>query len=98
MPKTLAGKRIAFLVAPEGAEQVELTEPWRAVEEAGGRPELISTQPGSVRASNHLDPGDQFDVDQSVEDARVTEYDGLMLPGGVANPDALRTDRAAVES
>lgn len=97
MPKTLAGKRIAFLVAPEGAEQVELTEPWKAVEEAGGKPELISTQPGSVQASKHLDPGDRFTVDQSAEDARVNEYDGLMLPGGVANPDALRLDRAAVE-
>ncbi|MGH3434095.1 MAG: type 1 glutamine amidotransferase domain-containing protein [Thermocrispum sp.] len=96
MLKTLEGKTIAFVAAPEGTEQVELTEPWKAVEQAGGTPKLLSTQPGSIRAFNHLDPADEFPVDESVESATVADYDGLMLPGGVANPDALRTNPAAV--
>jgi protease I len=96
MPGALAGRRIAFLVAPVGAEQVELTEPWLAVREAGGMPELISTDGGSVRAFNHLEPGDTFPVDRMVADTGAADYDGLVLPGGVANPDMLRTDRDAV--
>ena len=92
----LDGKRIAFLVAPEGIEQVELTEPWKAVEEAGGTPELISTESGNVQAFNHLDKADTFDVDDTFADADPDAYDGLVLPGGVANPDALRTDEDAV--
>jgi protease I len=88
--------RVAFLVAPEGIEQVELTEPWKAVEESGAQPVLLSTQTGSVQAFNHLDKADTFDVDQVVADADVAEYDALVLPGGVANPDALRTDADAV--
>jgi protease I len=92
----LQGKRIAFLVAPEGAEQVELTEPWKAVEEAGGTPELISTDSGEIQAFNHLDKGDTFTVDRTVGEADASEYDGLVLPGGVANPDFLRTDEHAV--
>jgi protease I len=92
----LQGKRIAFLVAPEGAEQVELTEPWKAVEEAGGTPELISTDSGEIQAFNHLDKGDLFPVDRTVGDADAADYAGLVLPGGVANPDILRTDEAAV--
>ncbi|MPY77235.1 MAG: DJ-1/PfpI/YhbO family deglycase/protease [Actinophytocola sp.] len=82
---------MAFLVAPEGAEQVELTEPWRAVENAGGTPELVSYQPGRVQAFNHLDPGDTFSVDKVVTEVAPSDYDGLVLPGGVANPDNLRT-------
>lgn len=96
VPKTLEGKRIAFLVAPEGAEQVELTEPWKAVEEAGGRPELISYRSGSIKAFHHLDPGDEFTVDKVVNEIKASDYDGLMLPGGVANPDNLRTVPNAV--
>jgi protease I len=92
----LQGKRIAFLVAPEGAEQVELTEPWKAVEGAGGTPELISTDSGEIQAFNHLDKGDVFPVDRTVGEADAADYAGLMLPGGVANPDILRTDEAAV--
>ena len=92
----LDGKRIAFLVAPEGIEQVELTEPWKAVEEAGGTPELISTESGAVQAFNHLDKADTFSVDHTVEEADASDYDGLVLPGGVANPDFLRTDENAV--
>ena len=90
------GRRIAFLVAPEGIEQVELTEPWKAVEEAGHTPVLLSTDSGSVQAFNHLDKGDTFDVDVVVTDAEVDDYDALVLPGGVANPDNLRTDEDAV--
>jgi protease I len=96
MAGKLDGKRIAFLVAPEGIEQVELTEPWKAVEEAGGTPELISTESGQVQAFNHLDKADTFSVDHTVEEADASDYDGLVLPGGVANPDFLRTDENAV--
>jgi protease I len=92
----LQGKRIAFVVAPEGTEQVELTEPWKAVQDAGGTPELLSTDQGEIQAFNHLDKGDTFTVDRTVSDADASEYDGLVLPGGVANPDFLRQDRDAV--
>jgi protease I len=92
----LSGKTIAFLVAPEGIEQVELTDPWAAVEKAGGTPRLLSTESGEVQAFNHLDAADTFDVDQVVGEASVEEYDALVLPGGVANPDALRLDDDAV--
>ena len=92
----LSGKRVAFLVAPEGIEQVELTEPWKAVEAAGGTPELLSTDSGDVQAFNHLDKADTFPVDRTVSEADASEYDGLVLPGGVANPDFLRTDDDAV--
>ena len=89
------GKKIAFLAA-EGVEQVELTEPWKAVEQAGGTPELLSTEDGEVQAFNHLDKADTFRVDRTVADASASDYDGLVLPGGVANPDFLRTDADAV--
>ena len=97
MAETLNGKRIAFLVANEGVEQVELTEPWKAVERAGGTPRLISTESGTVQAFNHLDKGDTFDVDATFSDVSPDDFDGLVLPGGVANPDALRTDKGAVD-
>ena len=93
----LNGKTVAFLVAPEGIEQVELTEPWAAVEKAGGTPRLLSTRPGEVQAFHHLDKGDTFPVDAVVADADPATYDGLVLPGGVANPDALRLDADAVD-
>ncbi len=92
----LSGKTIAFLVAPEGIEQVELTEPWSAVEKAGATPKLLSTESGKVQAFNHLDAADAFEVDQVVSEADVDAYDALVLPGGVANPDALRLDEDAV--
>ncbi len=88
--------KVAFLVASEGIEQVELTEPWKAVEQAGSEPVLVSPERGSVQAFNHLDKGDSFDVDVTVADASVDDFDVLVLPGGVANPDALRTDPEAV--
>jgi deglycase len=96
MADNLDGKRIAFLVANEGVEQVELTEPWNAVEEAGGEPELISIEPGQIQAFNHLDKGDKFDVDRTVDEVDQADYDALVLPGGVANPDILRTNERAV--
>src|SRR5215208_55476 len=96
MAGKLQDKKIAFLVAPEGTEQVELTEPWKAVEDAGGTPELISTDEGEIQAFNHLDKADTFTVDRTVGDASASDYDGLVLPGGVANPDFLRTDHEAV--
>ena len=92
----LQGKRIAFLVAPEGTEQVELTEPWKAVEGEGGTPELLSTDSGEIQAFNHLDKADTFTVDRTVSEADASDYDGLVLPGGVANPDFLRMDEDAV--
>ena len=96
MTQDLTGKTIAFLVAAEGIEQVELTEPWQAVEDAGGIPQLVSPEAGQVQAYDHLDKADVFPVDVPVADADVASYDGLVLPGGVANPDQLRTDDAAV--
>ncbi len=96
MSDELNGKRIAFMVANEGAEQVELTEPWDAVKQAGGTPVLIAPKAGEVQAFNHLDKGDTFPVDRTVDEARVEDYDGLVLPGGVANPDQLRTNHGAV--
>jgi protease I len=95
MPGTLDGKTIAFL-ATDGVEQVELTEPWKAVKDAGGTPELISLEDGEVQGFNHLDKADRFPVDRTAADADASRYDGLVLPGGVANPDFLRADRDAV--
>jgi protease I len=97
MPVELKGKRIAFLVAQEGVEEVELTGPWKAVEEAGGSPELLAPEAGEVQAFNHLDKGSAYPVDKSLREARAEDYDGLVLPGGVANPDQLRTDRRAID-
>ncbi|MEU8826752.1 type 1 glutamine amidotransferase domain-containing protein [Streptomyces sp. NPDC048636] len=88
--------KVAFLVAPEGIEQVELTDPWQAVRDAGGTPRLVSTRPGRVQAFHHLDKADTFEVDRVVKDVKVGEYDALVLPGGVANPDLLRLDDHAV--
>jgi len=95
--QTIQGKTVAFLVAAEGIEQVELTEPWKAVEEAGGTPRLLSPQGGTVQAFHHLDKADTFDVDETVATADPASYDALVLPGGVANPDALRTDPEAID-
>ena len=96
MSTSLTGLKVAFLVAPEGIEQVELTEPWKAVKDAGGQPELVSTKGGEVQAFNHLDKGDTFPVDAEVSKTGAEGYDALVLPGGVANPDFLRMDADAV--
>jgi len=91
----ISGRTVAFL-ATDGVEQVELTEPWDAVRAAGARPELLSIHDGEIRAVNHDEPGDTFSVDRVVGDAAADNYDALVIPGGVANPDRLRTDQAAV--
>jgi protease I len=96
MAQELNGRKVAFLVANVGVEQVELTRPWQAVEEAGGTPELLAPDAGEVQAFNHLDKADVFPVDHPVGQAQVDDYDALVLPGGVANPDRLRTDPSAV--
>ena len=95
MANELQGKKIAF-IATEGVEQAELTEPWKAVAEAGAQPELISIEDGEIQAWEHFDKGGSFKVDRTIEEARPDDYDGLVLPGGVANPDQLRTDENVV--
>ena len=87
----LDGKKIAFIAA-DGVEQIELTQPWEAVKDAGADVELLSLESGQIQGFNHLDHGDKFDVDKTVADADASDYDGLVLPGGVANPDFLRVD------
>ena len=89
-------KKIAFLVADEGIEQIELTDPWKALEDAGHEPVLVSPKSGTVQAFEHLDKADTFPVDKTVAEVSVDDFDALLLPGGVANPDALRTDEGAV--
>jgi protease I len=95
MAKRLEGKRVAF-IATDMVEQVELTEPWRAVKEAGGTPELISIEEGQIQGFDHYDKADLFAVDRAIEEAQPDEYDGLVLPGGVGNPDRLRMDENVV--
>jgi len=96
MNKPLKRKTIAFL-ATDGVEQVELTQPWEAMKAAGAEVHLISLESGEVQGFNHLDKGDRFRVDRTVDSAKASQYDGLCLPGGVANPDALRMNEHAVE-
>jgi len=95
MPTRLEGKKVAFL-ATDGVEQVELTEPWKAVEQQGGTPELVSLESGEIQGFDHLDKDQTFAVDKTVSEANADDYDGLVLPGGVANPDFLRADEDAV--
>jgi protease I len=97
MPDQLSGKKIAFLVAQEGVEQVELSEPWKAVEQAGGEPVLIAPESGEVQAFEHLDKSKTYSVDETLADADPDDYNGVVLPGGVANPDQLRTESRAIE-
>jgi protease I len=97
MSDELQGKKVAFLVANEGVEQVELTEPLKAVRDAGAEADLIAPEKGDIQGFNHLDKGDVFQADRGVEEVDASEYDGLVLPGGVANPDILRTIDAAVQ-
>jgi len=96
MAGELQDKRIAFLVANEGVEQIELTRPWASVHEAGAEAELIAPEAGDVQAFEHLDKADTFHVDRPLAGADPDDYDGLVLPGGVANPDILRTIPEAV--
>ena len=89
-------KRIAFLTATEGVEEVELTKPWQAAVDAGHTAELLSTDEGEVQLFQHLDKSSTQRVDRRVSDVAVADYDALVLPGGVANPDALRMEEEAV--
>ena len=91
----LDGKKVAILAA-EGVEEVELTEPRKAVEQEGADVTLVSTEAGDVQAFNHLDKGDTLTADKAVKDVSAADFDALLLPGGVANPDLLRTDDDAV--
>jgi protease I len=96
MADTLHGKKIAFL-ATDMVEQVELIGPWEALEGAGAELELVSIEDGEIQGFNHFDKADTFKVDRTVEEARAADYDALVLPGGVGNPDALRMDENAVQ-
>ncbi len=96
MTEELGEVRVGVLVANEGIEQVELTEPWEAVLGAGGTPQLIAPEPGSAQAMNHLKMADTFTVNRTTGSVSADDFDALILPGGVANPDLLRTDADAV--
>lgn len=96
MASELKGLRIAFLTSNAGVEQVELSAPWQAVTDAGGTPELVAPEGGEVQAFNHLDKGDIFTVHRTIRDTDHTEYDAIVVPGGVANGDLLRAVPAAV--
>jgi protease I len=96
MARALQGRKVAFVVANQGIEQVELTEPWQAVVDAGAEAHLIAPKPGEAQAFHHLDKADVFPVNRTTAEVRVEEYDGIVLPGGVANPDRLRLDGPAV--
>jgi protease I len=96
MSEELRGLSVAVLVANEGVEEKELTEPRRAVEDAGGRVEVIAPKPGAVQMFRHLDRSSTVAVDRTTTEASPGDYDALLLPGGVANADEIRTDHAAV--
>lgn len=96
MANELQEMRIAFLVANEGVEQVEFTTPWEAVRDAGATPVLIAPKPGKAQAFNHLDKADALNVERTTSEISVGDYDAMILPGGVANPDQLRLDEPAV--
>lgn len=90
------GMRVAFVVANEGIEQVELVQPWKAVQEAGGRPQLVAPDPGEAQGMNHMDKAETFPVDFTTKEVEPGTIDAIVLPGGVANPDQLRLDGPAV--
>jgi protease I len=92
----LQGKRVAFL-ATDMVEQIELVEPWNAVKAEGAEVELISLEEGEIQGFNHYDKADKFKVDRTVEEARADDYGALVIPGGVGNPDTMRTDENAVQ-
>jgi protease I len=96
MAEGLKGKKVAFL-ATDGVEQVELTHPWQALEKAGAEVHLIAPKRGRIQGMNHLDKGDTFEVTRTLDEASVADYAMLVLPGGVANPDALRQEPKAVQ-
>jgi protease I len=95
MADELKGKKVAFLFT-EGVEQVELTKPLEAVRDAGGEATLVSLEPGEVQMFNHLDKGETIEAERGAGEVESSAFDALVLPGGVANPDQLRTDQDAV--
>ncbi len=97
MTNDLEHARVAFVVANEGIEEIELLEPWQAVVNASGRPELIAPKAGLVETMRHLDRADRFPVDRITDEVQAADYDAVVLPGGVANPDQLRQDAAGVD-
>lgn len=96
MTNQLQGRKIAIL-ATDGFEEVELTKPREALDNAGAETHLISPKEGTIKAWNHTKWGDDYEVDTTLDEADHTDYHGLMLPGGVMNPDSLRTEKKAVE-
>jgi len=92
----LKGKKIA-IIAADMVEQVELTEPRKALEDAGAETHLISIKPGKIQGFNHFDKADPQKVDKLVEEVDASDYDALMIPGGVGNPDQMRADENMVE-
>ena len=94
---TTQQKRVAFLTSHRGVEESELTEPWRAVEQAGAQPELISTQAGEVELVQHKTPSGRQPVERVLADVSVDDYDALVLPGGTVNGDTLRQDQQALD-
>jgi protease I len=92
----LQGKRVAFL-ATDMVEQVELTQPWQAVKDEGATVDLVSLEEGEIQGFNHYDKADTFKVDRTVEEAQADDYDALVIPGGVGNPDTMRMDENAVQ-
>ena len=97
MGTALNGETVAFLIANEGAEQSEMLQPWQAVLAQGGRPVLICPEPGEAQLFEHLDRGRKLSVDLALAEANPEDFDALVLPGGVANPDRLRTEPDAVK-
>jgi len=96
MAGKLDGKKVAILVA-DGFEQVEMTKPRQALDEAGAETKIVSLKSGKIQGMHHADKGDRFDVDLAVDQARPEEFDALMIPGGLLNPDALRSNENALE-
>jgi protease I len=96
MARKLDGKKVAILVA-DGFEQVEMTKPREALDEAGAETKIVSLKSGKIQGMNHADKGDKFDVDFTLDEARPEEFDALMIPGGLMNPDALRSNEDALE-
>jgi len=96
MARKLDGKKVAILVT-DGFEQVEMTKPRGALDEAGAETKIVSLKPGKIQGMHHADKGDKFDVDLTLDEARPEEFDALMIPGGLMNPDSLRSNVAALE-
>jgi protease I len=96
MAGKLDGKKVAILVA-DGFEQVEMTKPREALDDAGAETKIVSLKSGKIQGIHHMEKGDKFDVDLTLDDARPEEFDALMIPGGLFNPDALRSNEDALD-